>query len=294
MARKAGGRLAVRKTYKLFIGGRFPRSESGRVLPTHDSKGAFVAHVCRASRKDLRDAVVAARGAQGPWAARTPFNRGQILYRMAEMLESRRAGFAASLEQAGYKPKKAAAEADAAIDRLVWYAGWADKFPQVFGNTNTVASPHFNFTMPEPTGVVVTFPSERSPLLGLVSAVAPIIVSGNAAIAVVSGDAPTVASELAEVLATSDLPGGVVNILTGLRDELIPHAAKHMDVDGLHCVGAGEEQERLVGVEAAESVKRVRFEDDADPDAWLGDDRQSPYRILPFVEFKTAWHPIGV
>ncbi|MCB9730004.1 MAG: aldehyde dehydrogenase family protein [Deltaproteobacteria bacterium] len=292
---KAPERITVRKTYKLFIGGAFPRSESGRYTVARDDKGAPVANVCRASRKDLRDAVVAARKAQEGWAKRTAFNRGQILYRMAEMLESRSAVFEAALTAAtGLSAKAAEGEVGAAVDRLVWYAGWADKFPQFMGTTNPVASAHFNFTFPEATGVVVAFASEGSALLGLVSAIAPVIVSGNSVVVVVSGPAPTVAMELAEVLATSDLPGGVVNILTGLRDELAPHAARHMDVDGILCVGADDATRKLIGVEAAESVKRVHFEDDGDLSHWHDEARQSPYLIVPFVELKTAWHPMGM
>jgi acyl-CoA reductase-like NAD-dependent aldehyde dehydrogenase len=292
---KGPERIAVRKTYKLYVGGAFPRTESGRYMVARDAKGEIVANVCRASRKDFRDAVVVARKAQAGWAGRTAFNRGQILYRMAEMLESRSAVFEAALvAAAGASAKAAAEEVGAAVDRLVWYAGWADKFPQFMGTTNPVASAHFNFTFPEATGVVTAFAPEGSALLGLISAVAPVIVSGNTVIAIVSGPAPTVAMEFAEVLATSDLPGGVVNILTGLRDELAPHVAKHMDVDGILCVGADAATRKLIATEAAESVKRVQFEDDGDVAHWLADACQSPYLIAPFVELKTAWHPMGI
>jgi acyl-CoA reductase-like NAD-dependent aldehyde dehydrogenase len=292
---KGPDRIAVRKTYKLYVGGAFPRTESGRYMVARDAKGEILANVCRASRKDLRDAVVVARKAQAGWAGRTAFNRGQILYRMAEMLESRSSVFEAALvAAAGLTAKAAADEVGAAVDRLVWYAGWADKFSQFLGTTNPVASPHFNFTFPEATGVVTAFASEGSALLGLVSAIAPVIVSGNAVVVIVSGPAPTVAMELAEVLATSDLPGGVVNILTGLRGELAPHAAKHMDVDGILCVGADAATRKLIATEAAESVKRVHFEDDGDLSHWLAEACQSPYLIAPFVEFKTAWHPMGM
>ena len=287
-------RLKVLKTYKLFIGGKYPRSESGRVKPHHNPGGELVAHISHASRKDFRDSVVVARAAQKPWAARTAFNRGQILYRMAEMLESRSESFAAKLvAHAGYDQAAADAEVAASVDRLVWYAGWSDKFPQLFGSTNPVASRHFNVTTPEPTGLVTLFAPESAPLLGLVSTIAPIIVSGNVVIAIVDSAAPTLAIELAEVLSTSDLPGGVVNILTTPHDELVGHVGGHKDVDALCVVGAPDERRRALAIEAAESVKRVEFLDDAGAAGWLDDSEQSPYRILPFVEFKTAWHPMG-
>ena len=291
---KAAARICVRKTYKLYIGGKFPRTESGRYFQATNKKGDFVANVCRASRKDFRNAVVAARGAQDGWAGRTAFNRGQILYRMAEMMESRRAGLQAELVNvAGLKANAAAAELDAAIDRLVWYAGWSDKFAQVFGSINPVSAPFFNFTVPEPTGVVAVFAPRHAPLLGLVSAIAPVIVSGNTAVVIVDNDAPTVAIELAEILATSDLPGGVVNILTGQREELLSWASGHMDVDAISCFGASADERKSIEIDAAESVKRVKMFDDPRGTKWAGDDMQSPYWILPFVEFKTAWHPIG-
>ncbi|MFW5968434.1 MAG: aldehyde dehydrogenase family protein [Persicimonas sp.] len=289
------GRLGVHKTYKLFIGGKFPRTESGRSLTVEDHKGGFVANICRASRKDFRDSVVAAREALDGWNGRTAFNRGQILYRMAEMLETRRHAFEHALvEVAGYDDEEAAAEVDASIDRLVWYAGWSDKFPMVFGATNPVSSPHFNITQPEPTGVVAIFSPKNAPLLGLVSAFAPVIVGGNTCILIVENEAPTVAIELAEVLQNSDLPGGVINVLTGLRDELRGHVAGHKDVDGLLCFGPTKDEKREMALEAAETVKRVEFADDPDAETWRSDDQQSPYRIMPFVEFKTSWHPVGV
>ncbi len=290
----AAGRIGVRKSYKLFIGGAFPRTESGRYLSVQDAKGAFVADISRASRKDLREAVLAARKAFGGWSKRTAFNRGQILYRMAEMLEARRAIFERGLvELAGYSPKAATAEVDCAIDRVVWYSGWADKFTQVFGSTNPVAAPYFNFSSPEPVGVVTVLAPQNAPLAGLVSAILPVIVSGNAAIVVVDSAAPTLAIELAEVLATSDLPGGVVNILTGQRAELLGHVGSHADIDAVLCFGGQDGQRKALATAGAESVKRVHFMDDPDAPRWLGDDMQSPYWILPFVELKTAWHPIG-
>ncbi len=267
-------RLGVRKTYKLYIGGEFPRSESGR---SYEAEGANVA---RASRKDLRDAVRAARGAQPGWAGRTAYNRGQILYRAAEMMEARRALLAGLCD--------GEAEVDAAIDRMVWYAGWADKLAQVLGSSNPVAGPYFNFTVPEPTGVVGILAPETPALQGLVSRIAPAIVGGNTVVAVASEARPLAAVELAEALATSDLPGGVVNVLTGFKDELAPWLAGHMDVNALDIGevntagvdGETSELERL----AAENVKRV---------VHGAADSQSLWEIAAFLELKTVWHPIG-
>ncbi len=295
MAKSKKQRLSVLKTYKLYINGKYPRTESGRYLTVKDHQGGFVANICHASRKDFRMSVVAAREALDGWFGRSAFNRAQILYRMAEMMETRRRDFEFGLSDiAGYSDKDAAAEVDAAIDRLVWYAGWSDKFQQVFGSTNPVSSNHFNFTVPEPTGVIAAFSPKNAPLLGLISAVAPLLVSGNTVVLIVDNDAPTIAMDFAEVLNNSDLPGGVLNILTGKRDELRGHAAGHKDVDGLVFYGPTADQKREIALEAAETVKRVKFYDDPDAKAWLSGDQQSPYRILPFVEFKTAWHPIGV
>lgn len=253
-----------------------------------------MANVCRASRKDFRDAVVAARDAQDGWSSRSAFNRGQILYRMGEMLESRRQAFVQSLvDIAGYESDEAEAEVDAAIDRLIWYAGWSDKFAQVFGSVNPVASSHFDFTVPEPTGVVAAFVPENGPLLGLVSCMAPIIVSGNAAILIVDNRAPSISIDFAEVLETSDLPGGVVNVLTGHRSELREHVGGHRDVDGILSVGASKEERTILEREGAESVTRLEFRPDRDRTEWRSDESQSPYWITPFVEFKTTWHPVG-
>jgi acyl-CoA reductase-like NAD-dependent aldehyde dehydrogenase len=263
-------RLPVRKTYKLFIGGGFPRSESGR---TYEAEGQNVA---RASKKDLRDAVRAARSAFPKWAAMPAYNRGQVLYRVAEMMEARRAEFADLCSG----PK----EVDRAVDRFVWYAGWADKLAQVLGSSNPVAGPYFNFTVPEPTGVVGILAPVEPPLAGLVSRVAPAIVGGNAAVVVASEPHPLAAIELAEAFATADLPGGVVNILTGRREELGAVLAGHMDVNALDVSGADgdvPELERL----AAENVKRV---------VRGAPDEQSPWEIAGFLELKTVWHPIGV
>jgi acyl-CoA reductase-like NAD-dependent aldehyde dehydrogenase len=263
-------RLPVKKTYKLYVGGEFPRSESGR---TYEAQGANVA---RASRKDLRDAVRSARQAFPKWAGMTAYNRGQVLYRIAEMMEARRAEFAELCSG----PK----EVERSIDRFVWYAGWSDKLAQVLGSSNPVAGPYFNFTVPEPTGVVGILAPEEPPLAGLVSRLAPAVVGGNVAVVVASESSPLAAIELAEVLATSDVPGGVVNLLTGYRDELAPVLAAHMDVNALDLAGADgqvEELERL----AADSVKRV---------VHGGTDDQSPWEIAAFLELKTVWHPIGV
>ena len=269
MAERAG-RLPVKKTYKLYIGGAFPRSESGR---TYEAEGQNVA---RASRKDVRDAVRAARAAQPKWAGMTAYNRGQVLYRVAEMLEARTGEFA---ELIGDE-----AEVHAAVDRFVWYAGWADKLAQVLGSANPVAGPYFNFTVPEPTGVVGVLVPEAPPLLGLVSRLAPVLVGGNAAVVVASESRPLAAIELAEVLATSDVPGGIANLLTGFRSELAPVLAAHIDVNALDVTGADgdvPELERL----AADNVKRiVRGSADA----------QSPWEIAGFLELKTVWHPMGV
>jgi len=265
-----GGRLPVKKTYKLYIGGAFPRSESGR---TYEAEGQNVA---RASRKDVRDAVRAARGAQPKWAIMTAYNRGQVLYRVAEMLEARTREFA---ELTGDE-----AEVHAAVDRFVWYAGWADKLAQVLGSANPVAGPYFNFTVPEPTGVVGVLVPDEPPLLGLVSRLAPVVVGGNAAVVVASESRPLAAIELAEVLATSDVPGGVVNLLTGFRSELASVLASHMDVNALDVTGADgdiPELERL----AADNVKRIVRGSVED---------QSPWEIAGFLELKTVWHPMGV
>ena len=263
-------RLPVKKTYKLFIGGEFPRSESGR---TYEAQGANVA---RGSRKDVRDAVRVARQAFPAWASMTAYNRGQILYRIAEMMEARRSEFAELCS--------GAQEVDRSIDRFVWYAGWADKLPQVLGSSNPVAGPYFNFTVPEPTGVVGVVAPDEPPLAGLVSRLTPAIVGGNAAVVLASESAPLAAIELAEVLATSDVPGGVVNIVTGQRSELAPILAGHMDVNAIDLAGADgqvEELERL----AADNVKRVVR---GEPDS------QSPWEIASFLELKTVWHPIGL
>lgn len=280
-------RLAVRKTYKLYIAGAFPRSESGRSYPVTDPKGRFLANASHASRKDARDAVVAARKAFPGWSARTPYNRGQILYRIAEMLEGRRDQFTDELRHTGASKAAAAAEVDAAVDRWVWYAGWADKLDAVAGAANPVSGPFFNFSTPEPTGVVAVI-APNSPLLGLVSVLAPIIVSGNTTVVVASEPAPLPAITLAEVLATSDLPGGVVNILTGHRTELAPGLAAHMDVNAIDLTGALPEHVQELEDKAAGNLKRVL--------RLAGDWSEEPgtARLTAFLETKTVWHPVGV
>ena len=278
------GRLPVAKTYKLFIDGAFPRSESGRTFPVHGPDGTLLANAARASRKDLRDAVRIARAAQEGWAARTAYNRGQVLYRVAEMLEGRRAELATLLSDTGLATEAAEEEVEASIDRWVWYAGWSDKVHHVLGTVNPVAGPYFNFTVPEPTGVVGLVASGRPALLGLVSRLVPVIVGGNAVVVVTGGDASLVAVTLGEVLATSDVPAGVVNILTGERAELLPWLISHLDVNAVDLTGADDDLEAEVVAGAAANVKRVVFGDV---------EEESPYAIADFLEMKTLWHPIG-
>ena len=290
-------RIDVRKTFKLYIGGAFPRSESGYSYVVNDAKGAFVANAALASRKDARDAVTAARKAFGGWSARTAYNRAQVLYRVAEVLEDRRPQFVDAVRQSeGLNATRAERVVDEAIDRLVWYAGWADKITQVTGNANPVAGPFFNLSTPEPTGVVAVLAPQRSSLLGLVSAVAPVIVTGNTAVVVSSYDRPLPAVNLAEVLATSDVPGGVVNILTGSAATIAPWLASHMDVNAIELVGlAGDPQLAALAtsleVAAAENLKRVRRAPATEPD-WTRDPGLDA--MTAFLETKTVWHPIGV
>jgi len=276
--------LPVAKTYKLFINGAFPRSESGYTLPVRDKEGQLLANISKASRKDLRDSVRAARSAQEPWASRTAYNRGQILYRIAEMMEARRNEFITVLESSGAKRKEAVEQVEEAIDRWVWYAGWADKIHHVLGTVNPVAGPYFNFTMPEPTGVVAVVAPEEPALLGLVSRLAPIIVSGNTTVVVIDAEAGLAAVTLAEVLATSDLPGGVVNLLTGDKQELLPWILGHLDINSVDLTGAPNDIDHAVLEESAVNVKRTVWGDPAD---------ESPYVIADFLEMKTVWHPIG-
>jgi acyl-CoA reductase-like NAD-dependent aldehyde dehydrogenase len=278
-------RIDVKKTYKLFIGGAFPRTESGRTYEVKNSKGVFIANPCMASRKDLKDAVVAARAAQGIWSQATVYNRGQILYRIAEMLEGRREQFISEIsELTGVTVKKASDEVEASIDLLVWYAGWTDKISALDGATNPVAGPYYNFTIPEALGVVGFIAPKKSALLGFIAGIAPIIASGNTVIALASESAPLPAMSLAEVIATSDVPAGVVNILTGKTAELAPWFASHMDIDGLDITGLDSKFVAEVKVAGAQNLKRIHsFKEVA-----------TPGQILAFMESKTVWHPIGV
>jgi acyl-CoA reductase-like NAD-dependent aldehyde dehydrogenase len=286
---RPGLRLGVRKTYKLFIGGAFPRSESGRSYPVHSTAGDLLAFAAKASRKDLRDAVVAARGAFAGWSGATAYNRGQVLYRVAELMEGRAAQFAAEVRAAeGLRRGQAEAVVAAAIDRWVWYAGWSDKVAQVAGAANPVAGPYFNFSVPEPTGVVAVLAPPESSLLGLVSVLAPVIVTGNTAVVVASERRPLPSVALAEVLATSDVPPGVVNMLTGSLSELAPVAAAHMDVNALDVTGAPEGERGALEVAAACNLKRVY----ADHERW--DEPPGTRRLLSPLEIKTVWHPAGI
>jgi acyl-CoA reductase-like NAD-dependent aldehyde dehydrogenase len=287
-------RIDVRKTYKLYVGGAFPRSESGHSYEVMDSSGTFVANAALASRKDARDAVVAARKAFGGWSGRTAYNRAQILYRIAEVMEDRRPQFVQATQQSeGLASGKADKVVDQAIDRLVWYAGWADKVTQVLGNANPVAGPFFNLSTPEPTGVVAVLAPQRSSLLGLVSVVAPVIVTGNTVVVVSSYERPLPAVTFAEVLATSDVPGGVVNILTGSAATVGPWLASHMDVNAIDLTGIAGDTALATELEvaAADNLKRVRRAPGAEPD-WTLDPGLDA--MTAFLETKTVWHPIGV
>jgi acyl-CoA reductase-like NAD-dependent aldehyde dehydrogenase len=280
-------RLTVNKTYKLYIGGKFPRTESGRYYELKGKKGNLLANVSHGSRKDFRNAVVAARKAFRGWWEANAYLRGQILYRIAEILEGRAEQFEDELRAQGSTPAAARKEVLKAIDLFVHYAGWSDKFQALFSSVNPVASPHFNFSVPEPTGVVAAAAPERSGLLGLSSVIAPIIVGGNTGVVLASHSRPLCSVTLAEVLNSSDLPGGVVNILTGMRDELLPHLSSHMDVNALLLCSDDPAEQKRVQEEAVENVKRVRLHPDAPLD-------ESPYHILDFQEIKTTWHPVGV
>ena len=285
--------LDVRKTYKLYVNGTFPRSESGRTYPVIDSRGRLVANSVRGSRKDLRDAVLAARGAQSSWAKRSAYNRAQILYRVAEIIQGRREQFVAEL-RVGSSAASAAREVEAAIDRWVWYAGWADKFAQITGASNPVEGPYFNFTVPEPVGVAGIVCPDDAPLLALVSRLAPCIVSGNTTVVLASERWPLVSITLGEALATSDVPAGVVNILTGMRAELVPWMAGHADIDTVDLTGCAGDLALVTTAEqsAAESVTRIVSATPREAQ-WLDDRSPSPYTIGSFVEYKTVWHPKG-
>jgi len=293
------GRVDVRKTFKLYVGGAFPRSESGRSYEVADAKGRFLANAAQASRKDARDAVVAARGAVAGWSGATAYNRGQVLYRVAEVMEGRSAQFADEVARAeGLSAARARTVVDAAIDRWVWYAGWTDKLAQVAGSVNPVAGPYFNLSVPEPTGVVAALAPQASSLLGLVSVLAPVVVSGNTCVLLASQARPLPAVTLSEVLATSDVPGGVVNILTGVTTEVAPWLASHEDVDALDLAGAnglpGAEDLDWAALEAAAAASLTRVlrpAEGGEPD-WTAAPN-GPRRALSFTETKTVWHPKG-
>jgi acyl-CoA reductase-like NAD-dependent aldehyde dehydrogenase len=277
-------RIDVKKTYKLFINGAFPRTESGRTYEIKSAKGSFIANPCLASRKDLKDAVVAARAAQSGWNKASAYNKGQILYRIAEMLEGRRAQFVDEIVMVtGVTKLKAEKEVTDSVDRLVWYAGWSDKLSSLSGALNPVAGPYYNYTVPESMGVVAAFAPELPSLLGLIDAIAPIIVGGNTVIVLASTKAPLSAMSFAEVIATSDVPAGVINILTGKKDEIAPWMASHMDIDGFDISGLAAKSHGAVRVAGAENLKRIYSFKSADPG-----------RILAFLENKTVWHPIGL
>jgi acyl-CoA reductase-like NAD-dependent aldehyde dehydrogenase len=282
-------RVEVLKTYKIYIGGQFPRTESGRYYIATNNKGEQLANICLSSRKDFRDAVVAARSASKGWSARAAFNRGQILYRIAEMLEGRKAQFVAELIKQDVSKAQAQKEVNIAIDRFLYYAGWCDKFQQVFSSVNPVASSHFNFSVPEPTGIIAAVAPQDNSLIGLVSLIAPVIAGGNTIIILASETKPLCAVSFAEVLHSSDLPGGVVNILTGKPSELYSHFASHMDVNSVIYCENDELVQKDIRQKAAGNVKRVHIYRDVN---WMSEKGQSPYYILDFEEIKTTWHPI--
>jgi acyl-CoA reductase-like NAD-dependent aldehyde dehydrogenase len=287
-------RLEVRKTYKLYIGGSFVRSESGRYLPARSASGEQLDNVCHASRKDFRDAMVAARGAFESWAKKSAYLRGQILYRAGEMLENRASELVAEIDRSTGKGAKAASqEVSLAIDRLVYFAGWTDKYVQLFGSVNPVASSHFNFTTPEPSGVIVIVAPDEPVLVSLVSLLAAVILAGNSCVLVASEKYPLPAVTFSEILATSDLPGGVVNLLTGKRSDLLPHIASHMDVNGIvDGTGSGECGAKL---QSGTALNLKRYANHSLPAGeWFTSKAEDPYWILDTVEFKTAWHPIGL
>jgi acyl-CoA reductase-like NAD-dependent aldehyde dehydrogenase len=282
-------RLEILKTYKIYIGGQFPRTESGRYYIATNKKGENLANVCLGSRKDFRDAVVAARNAFGGWSGRAAFNRGQILYRIAEMLEGRKAQFIDELIKQDSTKAQAENEVNLCIDRLIYYSGWCDKFQQLFSSVNPVASSHFNFSVPEPTGVVAAIAPQNDSLLGLVSVIAPIIAGGNTCIVLASATKPLCAVTFAEVLNSSDLPGGVVNILTGKVAELVPYFADHMDVNATVFCEADAATQKMIKEKSSLNVKRVLLYDKV---TWTTESGQSPYFIMDLQEIKTTWHPI--
>jgi acyl-CoA reductase-like NAD-dependent aldehyde dehydrogenase len=285
-------RLPITKTPKVYVGGAFIRSESARTFPIKDAAGNFFANIPQCTRKDLRNAVEAAAKAGPGWAKRTPYNRGQIIYRLAEMLEARQADMADALMVSGIKRAAALREITATIDRLIYYAGWADKYEQVLGNVNPVAAPYFNFTVTEPMGIIGVIAPDEAPLLALISLIAPAITSGNTVVALASSTQPYPAIVLGEILATSDLPGGVVNLLTGFRKEMVPTFATHTHLRAIVGVANAEERKTLK-LGAADSVKRVKLAKAEEPVDWLAESAQSLYELRDHLEFKTTWHPIG-
>jgi len=284
-------RLDINKTYKLYIGGKFPRTESGRYYPVTDRKGNLIANMCLSSRKDFRNAVVIARKAQTSWSNMTALNKGQVLYRIAEMLEGRKEQFIAELVAQGETPKKAKEEVAASIDRLVYFAGWSDKYQQFFSTVNPVSSTHFNFSNVEPVGVVSIIAPENKSLLGLISVIAPAIVSGNTVIVLASESKPLTAISFAEVLNSSDVPGGVVNILTGKKEELYSHMASHMDVNSILYCGNDEKTIKSISELASNNIKRTHFYKKED---WTKKVYESPYSIEKTLELKTTWHPTDI
>lgn len=281
--------LAVPKTYKLYLGGKFPRSESGRTYQLRDADGKLLANAARASRKDARDAVVAARKGFAAWSGATPYNRGQVIYRIAEMLDGRRAEFVELLARGGVRASAAGAEVDASVDRLVHYAGWTDKLPAVFGSSNPISGPYFSYSAPEPTGVVAALAPTGAPLLGLVSVIAPIMAGGNACVVIAAEPDAYVAITFGEVLATSDVPGGAVNLLTGSSAEIGPHLAAHADVNALDLTGADAELATELERAASDTVKRV-YRPKGSPDFAAA---PGTARLRAFLEIKTVWHPTG-
>ena len=282
-------RLEILKTYKIYVGGKFPRTESGRYYPVKTNKGELLANLCLSSRKDFRDAVGAARTAFGDWGSRAAFNRGQVLYRIAEMLEGRRIQFINELQKQGSSNAQAAAEVNLAIDRLIYYAGWCDKFQQLYSAVNPVASSHFNFSSPEPTGVVSIIAPQASSLIGLVSVIAPVIAGGNTCVVLASYAKPLCAVTFSEVLNSSDVPGGVVNILTGNPEELTVYFADHMDVNAIVYNEKNAAAIKLIQEKSALNMKRVVMYTDMD---WMKEEAQSPYMIMNTQEIKTTWHPV--
>lgn len=284
-------RIEVLKTYKTYVDGAFPRSESGRTYPIKNGDGNNIANACRCTRKDVRNAVGIARGAFSGWSSRSAYNRGQILYRIAEMLEGRKQQFIGELERSGLSSEKAEEEVNLSIDRLIYFAGWTDKYPQVFGTVNPVASSHFNFSTPEPTGVVGIILDDSSPLLSLISMMAPVIAGGNTALILASEKNPLSAISFGEVLHASDVPGGVVNILSGFRDEMVDHLSSHINVNGILSTLSDQKTRKLLDENAAISVKRIKH---YPAENWESESHENPYLILDFQETKTTWHPVGV